>query len=151
MSIPLADYIERTGGTAPRPTIIEPPYLPGPVCGASDVAALLKVSPRHVQKLAADGRIPGARRLGDKLWAFNSALVFDWLGVTVDPDELDGVIFDGLSWPVCTPDEVAALLHTSIKTVQNLAKSGELPGAVRVGSLWRFGTRKLLAHVGYDV
>ena len=134
-----------------EPTIIERPYLPGPICGTSDVAALLKVSPRHVQKLATDGRIPGARRLGNKLWAFNSALVYDWLGVTVDSDELQDIIFDGLSWPVCTPDEVADLLHTSVKTVQNLAKCGELPGAVHVGSLWRFNARELLASVGYGV
>lgn len=149
MTIDINECWDR-GHKRPESTVIERPYLPGPVCGASDVAALVKLTPRQVQKLAETGAIPGASKLG-KLWAFNSAQVFEWAGITVDSDELHDVIFDGLSWPVCTPDEVAELLHTSVQNVQKLARDGELPGAFLVGTRWRFNTRELLAHVGYDV
>lgn len=149
MSLDINDCWDR-GHKRSEPTVIERPYLPGPVCGSSDVAALVKLTPRQVQSLAEKGAIPGASKLG-KLWAFNSAQVFEWAGITVDSDELRDVIFDGLSWPVCTPDEVADVLHTTTQNVQRLARDGEIPGAFLVGTRWRFNTRAFLAHVGYEV
>ena len=44
--------------------------------------------------------------------------------------------------------EVAQLLRISASNAYRMAERGELPGAVKVGGLWRIGRAQLLAGVG---
>jgi excisionase family DNA binding protein len=48
-----------------------------PVLGSEKAAALLKIHPKTLQKLARDGKIPGVR-IG-KLWAFRASTLNRWL------------------------------------------------------------------------
>jgi len=45
--------------------------------------------------------------------------------------------FDALFEPLLDSDEVAALLKIHPKTLQRMARRGEIPGT-RIGRLWRF-------------
>jgi excisionase family DNA binding protein len=42
-----------------------------------------------------------------------------------------------------TVSEVAALLRTTPHTVGRMAKAGEIPGAFRIGTRWRFPTARV--------
>ncbi len=46
--------------------------------------------------------------------------------------------------------EVAMLLNVSERTVARMAANGEIPGAVKVRTLWRFNRTKIEAFVGMD-
>jgi excisionase family DNA binding protein len=48
-----------------------------PVLDSEEAAALLKIHPKTLQKLARDGKIPGVR-IG-KLWAFRASTLNRWL------------------------------------------------------------------------
>lgn len=48
---------------------------------------------------------------------------------------------------VLTPDDVAALLRVSAKTVKRLARDGRVP-AQRVGRAWRFSRVAVLDWLG---
>lgn len=48
-----------------------------------------------------------------------------------------------MSPDLLTVEEVAALLRCSTRTLYAQAKKGRIPGAIRVGSLWRFNRQAL--------
>lgn len=48
---------------------------------------------------------------------------------------------------ILTPAEAAVLLRVAETTVKDLARAGDLPGAFKLGKLWRIETRALLAHI----
>ena len=50
--------------------------------------------------------------------------------------------FDSLFEPLLDSDEAAQLLKIHPKTLQRLARQGEIPG-VQIGKLWRFRRSKL--------
>jgi excisionase family DNA binding protein len=45
--------------------------------------------------------------------------------------------------PILDSDEAAALLKIHPKTLQRMARSGEIPGGFQIGKLWRFRATKL--------
>jgi excisionase family DNA binding protein len=45
----------------------------------------------------------------------------------------------------------AAILGVTPRTVQNLAKRGELPGAAKIGKVWTFDRAKLLRYIADQV
>jgi len=47
-----------------------------------------------------------------------------------------------------TTEEVASFLRISERTAINIAKRGEIPGAVQVGREWRFDRDRLEEHLG---
>lgn len=47
-----------------------------------------------------------------------------------------------------TSHEVAALLGVSERTVVRMARNGEIPGAVKVRTLWRFNREKVERFAG---
>lgn len=49
--------------------------------------------------------------------------------------------------PLMSSDEAAKALGISVRGLQNLAKQGRIPGAVKVGYLWRFNRAKLEALI----
>jgi excisionase family DNA binding protein len=68
----------------PEPKIQADPNFPvqpqptfEPVLDSEEAAALLKIHPKTLQKLARDGKIPGVR-IG-KLWAFRASTLNRWL------------------------------------------------------------------------
>ena len=46
---------------------------------------------------------------------------------------------------VMTAEEVADYFRVTKQTITNQAAAGKLPGAFRVGKLWRFHRKKILA------
>lgn len=46
-----------------------------------------------------------------------------------------------------TSSEVADLLRMKVRTVQHLARAGQLPGARRTGKQWRFLTSEILKYI----
>ena len=46
--------------------------------------------------------------------------------------------------------EAAQLLGVSIRTLARLAGQGKIPGAVKIGKLWRFNRRKLYDFIGLE-
>lgn len=54
--------------------------LERPVCDIKTVAAVLGVSERHVGRLANEGRINGAFRVG-RCWRFNSTAIKELAGI----------------------------------------------------------------------
>ena len=56
---------------------IQPQPTFEPVLDSEEAAALLKIHPKTLQKLARDGKIPGVR-IG-KLWAFRASTLNRWL------------------------------------------------------------------------
>jgi len=56
---------------------VQPPSTFEPVLDSEEAAALLKIHPKTLQKLARDGKIPGVR-IG-KLWAFRASALNRWL------------------------------------------------------------------------
>ena len=49
--------------------------------------------------------------------------------------------------PLMSSDEAAKALGISLRGLQSLAKQGRIPGAVKVGYLWRFNRAKLEAFI----
>lgn len=47
-------------------------------------------------------------------------------------------------------EAAASLLSISQRNMTRLAKQGKIPGAVKVGMLWRFNRRKLEAFAGIE-
>lgn len=45
--------------------------------------------------------------------------------------------------PMMTSEEVAKILRLDKRTVQYHAKQGNIPGAVKIGKMWRFNPEKL--------
>lgn len=53
--------------------------------------------------------------------------------------KLDEIAPDGFpAAPVWTHTMLAALLHVNERTVRERARCGEIPGAFKIGDLWRF-------------
>lgn len=52
--------------------------------------------------------------------------------------------------PLMETREAAQLLGVSIRTLARLAGQGKIPGAVKVGKLWRFNRRKLYDFIGLE-
>jgi excisionase family DNA binding protein len=48
---------------------------------------------------------------------------------------------------IITPRELADVLRCSDATIRTMAQRGEIPGAFRVGKLWRFHADTALAHL----
>jgi excisionase family DNA binding protein len=48
---------------------------------------------------------------------------------------------------ILTPAEAAALLRVSENTVKDWARAGDLPGAFKLGKVWRVERDALLAHI----
>ena len=62
-------------GDSDFPIQLQPTFEP--VLDSEEAAALLKIHPKTLQKLARDGKIPGVR-IG-KLWAFRASTLNRWL------------------------------------------------------------------------
>lgn len=52
--------------------------------------------------------------------------------------------------PLMETREAAQLLGVSIRTLARLAGQGKIPGAVKIGKLWRFNRRKLYDFIGLE-
>jgi excisionase family DNA binding protein len=65
----------KTDADSNLPIQFEPTFEP--VLDSEEAAALLKIHPKTLQKLARDGKIPGVR-IG-KLWAFRASTLNRWL------------------------------------------------------------------------
>lgn len=52
--------------------------------------------------------------------------------------------------PLMDSKEAAALLSVSVRTLARIAGQGKVPGAVKVGHLWRFNRSKLYAFIGME-
>ena len=65
----------KTDADSNLPIQLQSPFEP--VLDSEKAAALLKIHPKTLQKLARDGKIPGVR-IG-KLWAFRASTLNRWL------------------------------------------------------------------------
>ena len=50
--------------------------------------------------------------------------------------------------PILTPEQAAELLKMQPSTVKAWARAGKLPGAFKVGKVWRFNRRIMLEELG---
>lgn len=52
-----------------------------------------------------------------------------------------------MTTPIMTSQEVSELLSISVRTIQRNARDNKIPGAFRMGKLWRFRKGDILAEI----
>lgn len=67
-----------------------------------------------------------------------------------EPEPEPAAVFTDLGQlpALLTPAEAASLLRLAESTVKDLARAGDLPGAFKLGKLWRVERDALLAYIG---
>ena len=65
-------------------------------------------------------------------------------------DEYIDALYPKREYTMMTTYEVANLLSISYNNLARLARQGKIPGAVKVGMLWRFNRSKIYDWVGVD-
>lgn len=72
-SAPMSDSDEGI----PRKPPVRVGFVPEPLLDSFEAAAIMKVHPKTLQRLARDGRIPGVH-VG-KLWRFRASVIDAWI------------------------------------------------------------------------
>lgn len=92
---------------------------------------------------------PKAGRLAPLYWACPNGCNVTDPEPRPEPEPAPAIYTDLGQLPaILTPAEAAALLRVSETTVKDQARAGDLPGAFKLGKVWRVERDALLAHIG---